>query len=136
MLRRAIFSSPSGRLLERGSIDHAIRVEHDQIDEGFWLKHAAVGKPQAPGRRSVIRFTAAARRAAARAGVDLIFHAYHLDDKCIDVEVGQRRPPTLTFPRNIVDFTQPHEPAYQKGRVEATEERYRIGTANLKKAMA
>jgi hypothetical protein len=49
MLRRAIFSSPSGRLLERGSIDHAIRVEHDQIDEGFWLKHAAVGKPQAPG---------------------------------------------------------------------------------------
>jgi hypothetical protein len=73
MLRRAIFSSPSGRLLERGSIDHAIRVEHDQIDEGFWLKHAAAGKPQAPGRRSVIRFTAAARRAAARAGVDLIF---------------------------------------------------------------
>ena len=35
MLRHAIFSSPSGRLLERGSIDHAIRVEHDQIDEGF-----------------------------------------------------------------------------------------------------
>ena len=53
MLRRAIFSSPSGRLLERGLIDHAIRVEHDQIDEGFWLKHAAAGKPQAPGRRSV-----------------------------------------------------------------------------------
>ena len=51
MLRRAIFSSPSGRLLERGSIDHAIRVEHDQIDEGFWLKHAAVGKPQSPGRQ-------------------------------------------------------------------------------------
>ena len=49
MLRRAIFSSPSGRLLERGSIDHAIRVEHDQIDEGFWLKHAAVGKPPISG---------------------------------------------------------------------------------------
>jgi len=109
MLRRAIFSSPSGRLLERGSIDHAIRVEHDQIDEGFWLKHAAVGKPQTPGRRSVIRFTAAARRAAARAGVDLIFHAYHLDDKCIEVEVGQRRPPNARIPRNIVDFTQPRE---------------------------
>ena len=108
MLRRAIFSSPSGRL-ERGSTDHAIGVEHDQIDEGFWLKHAAVGKPQAPGRRSVIRFTAAARRAAARAGVDLIFHAYHLDDKCIEVEVGQRRPPNATLPRNIVDFTQPHD---------------------------
>lgn len=109
MLRRAIFSSPSGRLLERGSIDHAIRVEHDQIDEGFWLKHAAAGKPQAPGRRSVIRFTAAARRAAARAGVDLIFHAYHLDDKCIDVEVGQRRPPNAQIPAQHVDFTQPHE---------------------------
>jgi hypothetical protein len=36
MLHRAIFPSPSGRLLERGLIDHAIRVEHDQIDEGFW----------------------------------------------------------------------------------------------------
>lgn len=47
--------------------------------------HAAVGKPQAPGRRSVARFPAAAKRAAARAGVHLIFHAYHLDDKCIDV---------------------------------------------------
>jgi hypothetical protein len=98
MLRRAIFSSPSGRLLERGSIDHAIRVEHDQIDEGFWLKPAAVGKPQAPGRPSVIRFTAAARRAAARAGVDLIFRAYHLVDKCIDVEVGQRRRPNAHIP--------------------------------------
>jgi hypothetical protein len=51
MLRRAIFSSPSGRPLEYGSIDHAIRVERDQIDEGFWLKHAAVGKPQSPDRQ-------------------------------------------------------------------------------------
>ena len=40
----------------------------------------------------VIRFTTAAKRAAARAGDDLIFHVYHFDDKCIDVEVGQRRP--------------------------------------------
>ena len=44
--------------------------------------------------------------------------------------------PTLTHPRNVIDFTQPHEPAAQKGRIEATEARYRLGIANLKKAVA
>jgi imidazolonepropionase-like amidohydrolase len=75
---------------------------------------------------------------AARAGVDLIFHGFDLDAECIDamLQNGCMLCPTLTHPRNVIDFTQPHEPAYQKGRVEATEERYRIGTANLKKAKA
>src|SRR5207248_1712378 len=41
-----------------------------------------------------------------------------------------------THPRNLIDFTQPHEPAAQKGRVEVTERRYRLGVANLKKAKA
>jgi imidazolonepropionase-like amidohydrolase len=36
----------------------------------------------------------------------------------------------------MIDFTQPHEPAAQKGRVEATEQRYRNGCANLRKAAA
>jgi imidazolonepropionase-like amidohydrolase len=44
--------------------------------------------------------------------------------------------PTLTHPRNLIDFTQPHEPAAQKGRIEVTERRYRVGCANLKKAKA
>jgi imidazolonepropionase-like amidohydrolase len=75
---------------------------------------------------------------AARAGVDLIFHGFDLDDECIAamLETGSVLCPTLTHPRNVIDFTQPHEPAAQKGRIEATEKRYRIGTANLKKAVA
>ena len=36
----------------------------------------------------------------------------------------------------MVDFTQPHDPAYLKGRVEQTERRYRLGIARLKKAVA
>jgi len=44
--------------------------------------------------------------------------------------------PTLTHPRNTIDFTQPHEPAFRKGRVDATERRYRLGLGNLKKAVA
>src|SRR5438270_6964396 len=75
---------------------------------------------------------------AARAGVDLIFHGFDLDDECIAAmkQSGSMLCPTLTHPKNLIDFTQPHEPAAQKGRIEVTERRYRIGIANLKKAKA
>jgi len=75
---------------------------------------------------------------AARAGVDLIFHGFDLDAECIAAMKQNRCMlcPTLTHPRNVIDFTQPHEPAAQKGRIEATETRYRVGVANLKKAAA
>ncbi|HTV89936.1 MAG TPA: amidohydrolase family protein [Stellaceae bacterium] len=75
---------------------------------------------------------------AARAGVDLIFHAFDLDDECIAAMLanGCLLCPTLTHPRNTIDFTQPHEPAAQKGRVEATDKRYREGTARLRRAVA
>ncbi len=75
---------------------------------------------------------------AARAGVDLIFHGFDLDSECIAAmkQGGSMLCPTLTHPRNVVDFTQPHEPAAQKGRIEAIELRYRAGIANLKKAVA
>ena len=75
---------------------------------------------------------------AARAGVDLIFHGFDLDEECIAAMLasGSLLCPTLTHPRNVIDFTQPHEPAGQKGRVEATDRRYRIGIANLRKAAA
>src|SRR3954469_3205339 len=75
---------------------------------------------------------------AARAGVDLIFHGFDLDAECITAmkQSGSALCPTLTHPRNVIDFTQPHEPAAQKGRIEATETRYRVGIANLRKAAA
>ena len=73
---------------------------------------------------------------AARAGVDLIFHAYYLDDQCIEecLRSGSAIGPTLTFMRNIVDFTQPHEPAATKGRIDDTQEEFEIACANLRKA--
>src|SRR5438874_4057866 len=75
---------------------------------------------------------------AARAGIDLIFHGFDLDDECIAAMLENKcfLCPTLTHPRNTVDFTQPHDPAYLKGRVEQVEQRYRHGTARLRKAVA
>jgi imidazolonepropionase-like amidohydrolase len=75
---------------------------------------------------------------AARAGIDLIFHANHLDSECIEamLETGSTIAPTLTHPRNTIDFTQPHDPAYLKGRPEHTQREYEIGCTNWKKARA
>ena len=44
--------------------------------------------------------------------------------------------PTLTQPKNVIEFTQPHEPAGQKGRPTAARREYEIGCANWKKARA
>jgi imidazolonepropionase-like amidohydrolase len=73
---------------------------------------------------------------AARAGVDLIFHATFLDDECLDamLQSGSMLCPTLTFQRNIIDFTQPHEPAAQKGRPPVVEREYAIACENMQKA--
>lgn len=75
---------------------------------------------------------------AARAGIDLIFHANHLDGECIEAMLknGCVICPTMTQPRNVIDFTQPFEPAYQKRRPDFVEKEYRIGCANWKKARA
>jgi len=73
---------------------------------------------------------------SARAGVDLIFHAYYLDDECLEamVKSGSSIGPTMTFPRNIIDFTQPHEPAGFKDRPTQVQKQYEIGCRNLQKA--
>jgi imidazolonepropionase-like amidohydrolase len=73
---------------------------------------------------------------AARAGVDLIFHAAYIDDECIEalVRSGSAIGPTLTFPRNTVDFTLPSEPAFKKGRVIAERRELEIACENLRKA--
>src|SRR5712691_11273599 len=63
---------------------------------------------------------------AARSGIDLIFHANHLDGECIEamLQTGSMICPTLTHPRNTIDFTQPHEPAYLKGRPDHAQREY------------
>ena len=75
---------------------------------------------------------------AARSGVDLIFHANHLDGECIAamLETGSALCPTMTQPKNVIEFTQPFEPAGQKGRPAAARREYDIGCANWKKARA
>src|SRR5215831_7502115 len=75
---------------------------------------------------------------AARSGIDLIFHANHLDGECIAamLETGSALCPTLTQPKNVIEFTQPHEPAGQRGRPAAAEREYAIGCGNWKKARA
>src|SRR4029077_499463 len=64
---------------------------------------------------------------AARAGIDLIFHGFDLDEECIAamLQSGSVLGPTLTHPKNRIDSTQPPEPAAHKGRVEVTDRRYR-----------
>src|SRR5581483_7996216 len=89
------------------------------------------------GRKAVVH--AIGREAtlyAARAGVDLIFHAYDLDDECIDAMVkgGSAIAPTLTFHLNTIEFTQPDEPAAVKGRVEHERRLYERACRSLAKA--
>jgi imidazolonepropionase-like amidohydrolase len=99
---------------------------------------AMVRETHRQGRKAVVH--AGGREAtlySARAGADLIFHGFDLDDECIAAmkKTGSMLSPTLTQPKNIIDFTQPHEPAAQKGRPAFVERRYKIGCANLKKAV-
>lgn len=89
------------------------------------------------GRKAVVH--AIGREAvlySARAGVDLIFHAYDLDDECIDAMLkgGSAVAPTLTFHLNTMEFTQPHEPAAVKGRVDYEQRQYGHACRNLAKA--
>jgi imidazolonepropionase-like amidohydrolase len=98
---------------------------------------AMVREIQRLGRKAVVH--AIGREAvlyAARAGVDLIFHAFDLDDECIDAVLkgGSAIAPTLTFQRNIIEFTQPHEPAATNGRVGHAQRQYERACRNLAKA--
>jgi len=98
---------------------------------------AMVREIQRLGRKAVVH--AIGREAvlyAARAGVDLIFHAFDLDDECIDAVLAGRSAiaPTLTFQRNIMEFTQPNEPAAINGRVDHVRRQYERACRNLAKA--
>src|SRR5205085_1653181 len=98
---------------------------------------AMVREIQRLGRKAVVH--AIGREAvlyAARAGVDVIFHAFDLDDECIDavLKSGSAIAPTLTFQRNTMDFTQPHEPAATKGRVDHVQRQYARACRSLAKA--
>lgn len=75
---------------------------------------------------------------AARAGVDLVFHAFYMDDDCIEalLEAGSILAPTMTFPQNTVDFCQPHDPAIATGYAGYCARTLELGTPVLKRAKA
>lgn len=75
---------------------------------------------------------------AARAGVDLVFHAFYMDDDCIEalLEAGSILAPTMTFPQNTVDFCQPHDPAIATGYAGYCARTLELGAPVLKRAKA
>ncbi len=75
---------------------------------------------------------------AAKAGVDLVFHAFYMDDACIEalLEAGSILAPTMTFPQNTVDFCQPHDPAITTGYAGYCARTLEVGTQVLKRAKA
>ncbi|WAH55774.1 amidohydrolase family protein [Pseudomonas silvicola] len=75
---------------------------------------------------------------AAKAGVDLVFHAFYMDDDCIEalLQAGSILAPTMTFPQNTVDFCQPHDPAISTGYAAYCARTLEVGSAVLKRAKA
>ncbi|WP_297832722.1 amidohydrolase family protein [Pseudomonas sp.] len=75
---------------------------------------------------------------AAKAGVDLVFHAFYMDDACIEalLEAGSILAPTMTFPQNTVDFCQSHDPAITTGYAGYCARTLEVGSAILKRAKA
>jgi len=75
---------------------------------------------------------------AARAGVDIINHAFMADDACIEAMLasGCHVTPTLTFLRNNVEFSQEHESSVESGYAAMQARVIEIGCRNLKRMRA
>ena len=72
---------------------------------------------------------------AARAGVDVVFHAFFADDECAQalLNSGTSVAPTLTFLRNNIEFSQAHEPSIGSGYVAMQQRVVEIGCRNLRR---
>ncbi len=89
------------------------------------------------GRRVVAHARGAeAAKYAARAGIDVICHASWIDDAGIEAALanGCTICPTLTYPYNIAEFTQPTEPAARRRRPEQSRWELDIAYENLSRA--
>ncbi len=76
---------------------------------------AMVAEAQRLGRRVFVHAAdREAVRLAARAGADVIFHAFDMDDECLEaiVKHGAMLSPALTFLYNAMEFTRPSDPSY------------------------
>ncbi|MBX3643110.1 MAG: amidohydrolase family protein [Rubrivivax sp.] len=72
---------------------------------------------------------------AARAGVDLVFHAFFADDECAEalLRSGGVVAPTLTFLRNNIEFSQDHDPSVSSGYCAMQQRVVDIGCRNLRR---
>jgi imidazolonepropionase-like amidohydrolase len=72
---------------------------------------------------------------AARAGVDVVFHAFFADDECAEalLQSGSAVAPTLTFLRNNIEFSRAHDPSVQSGYQAMQQRVVEIGCRNLKR---
>ena len=72
---------------------------------------------------------------AARAGVDVVFHAFFADDECAEalLKSGSAVAPTLTFLRNNIEFSQPHEPTFSSGYHAMQQRVVEIACRNLRR---
>lgn len=73
---------------------------------------------------------------AARAGVDVIFHAFFLDDECIEsvLRSGCHIAPTFTMLANNVEFAQDHEASTKSGYAAMQAAVIQAGCRNLRRA--
>ncbi|MDH4653840.1 amidohydrolase family protein [Pseudomonas sp. BN606] len=73
---------------------------------------------------------------AARAGVDVIFHAFFLDDSCIEamLESGSHLAPTFTMLANNVEFAEDYEPSTRSGYAAMQQRAIEVGCRNLRRA--
>jgi imidazolonepropionase-like amidohydrolase len=72
---------------------------------------------------------------AARAGVDVVFHAFFADDECAEalLKAGSAVAPTLTFLRNNIEFSEPYEPTYGSGYHAMQQRVVEIACRNLRR---
>jgi imidazolonepropionase-like amidohydrolase len=72
---------------------------------------------------------------AARAGVDVVFHAFFADDECAEALLagGCAVAPTLTFLRNNIEFSRDHEPSTTSGYRAMQQRIVEIGCRNLRR---
>lgn len=73
---------------------------------------------------------------AAKAGVDVIFHAFFLDDACIEAILasGSHLAPTLTMLANNVEFAEDYEASTKSGYADMQRRVIDVGCRNLRRA--
>ncbi|WP_426159665.1 amidohydrolase family protein [Pseudomonas sp. TSRC2-2] len=115
---------PNGEIIAAFTADETLEM----VDEAHRLGCKVA--THAYGREAVMY--------AARAGVDLVFHAFYMDDACIEalLDAGSIVAPTMTFPQNTVDFCQPHDPAITSGYAGYCARTLEVGSTVLKRAKA